>query len=215
MSLTLHMQPLASCCWKVLIAFYENDTPFEAKIVDLSGPAETAAFQALWPTSKMPLLRDDARDQTVRETPVIIEYLQTWSPGPVRFIPGGAEAALDVRLMDRLFDLYVQEPMQKIVGDQIRPAVAKDSYCVAQAPAQLAMAYDLIEARLADRPWAAGEVFGLADCAAATALFYADRVAPLAPAHPNTSGYLDRLLVRPSASRVIEKAQPYFAMFPT
>ena len=73
----------------------------------------------------------------------------------------------------------------------------------------------LIEARLADRPWAAGEVFGLADCAAASALFYADRVAPLAPAHPNTSGYLDRLLARPSLSRVIEEAQPYFAMFPT
>jgi glutathione S-transferase len=31
MSLTLHMHPLASYCWKVLIALYENDTPFEAR----------------------------------------------------------------------------------------------------------------------------------------------------------------------------------------
>ena len=28
MSLTLHFHPLASYCWKALIALYENDTPF-------------------------------------------------------------------------------------------------------------------------------------------------------------------------------------------
>ncbi|CAN5591621.1 glutathione S-transferase family protein [soil metagenome] len=215
MSLTLHMHPLASYCWKVLIALYENDTPFEARLVDLSDPAGAAAFKALWPTGKMPLLRDDARDQTVPETSVIIEYLQTWYPGAVRFIPDDPESALTARLLDRLFDLYVQEPMQKIVGDRIRPEGGKDPYGVAQARIQLAMAYDLVEAQLANRTWAAGDAFGLADCAAAPALFYADKVAPLGHAHPRTRAYLDRLLARPSVSRVIEEAQPYFAMFPS
>lgn len=214
MSLTLHMHPLASYCWKVLIALYENDTPFEARLVDLGDPEDAAAFRALWPTGKMPVLRDAARDRTVPETSIIIEYLQTWYPGPVRFIPEDPEAALRVRLADRLFDLYVQEPMQKIVGDRIRPAGAKDPHGVAHARAQLAMAYGLLETELADRTWAAGEAFSLADCAAAPALFYADKVAPLGEAHPNTSAYLDRLLARPSFSRVLEEAQPYFAMFP-
>jgi glutathione S-transferase len=199
----------------VLIALYENDTPFEARLVDLSDPAVVAAFKTLWPTAKMPLLVDKARDRTVPETSIIIEYLQTAYPGPVRFIPDDAEAALRVRLLDRLFDNYVQESMQKIVGDRIRPADAKDPHGVADARAQLAMAYDLLEGQLAGRTWAAGEAFGLADCAAAPALFYANKVAPLGGSHPTVSAYLDRLLARPSFARVLQEAEPYFAMFPT
>ena len=215
MSLTLHMHPLSSYCWKVLIALYENDTPFEARVLDLSDPTVVAAFKALWPTTKMPLLCDTARDCTVPETSIIIEYLQTAYPGPVRFIPDDPDAALRTRLMDRLFDLYVMTPMQAIVADRIRPAgVAKDPYGVAQARARLAMAYEMLEAELADRAWAAGEAFGLADCAAAPALFYADKLAPLGEAHPKVSAYLDRLLARPSFARVLREAEPYFAMFP-
>jgi glutathione S-transferase len=215
MSLTLHMHPLASYCWKALIALYENDTPFETRLVDLGDPAGAAAFKALWPTGKMPVLRDEARGRTVAESSIIIEYLQDAYPGPVRFIPEDAEAALRVRLLDRLFDLHVQEPMQKIVGDRIRPAGAQDPHGVAQARAQLATAYGLLEGELAGRTWAAGEAFSLADCAAAPALFYADKVAPLGEAHPILSAYLRRLLARPSFARVVEEAQPYFAMFPT
>ena len=214
MSLTLHMHPLASYCWKVLIALYENDTPFEARLVDLSDPQVVAAFKALWPTAKMPLLRDEAQGRTVPETSIIIEYLQAAYPGPVRFIPDDPEAALRTRLMDRLFDLYVMTPMQAIVGDRIRPADAKDPYGVIQARAQLAMAYGLLEGELAGRTWAAGEDFGLADCAAAPALFYANKVAPLTDSHPKLSAYLDRLLARPSFARVLQEAEPYFAMFP-
>jgi glutathione S-transferase len=215
MSLTLHMHPLSSYCWKALIALYENDTPFEARLVDLGDPEAVAAFKALWPTAKMPLLRDEARDRTIPETSIIIEYLQAAYPGPVRFIPDDPDAAQRTRLMDRLFDLYVMTPMQAIVGDRIRPADAKDPYGVAQARAQLAMAYDLLETELAGRTWAAGEAFSLADCAAAPALFYANKVAPLTDAHPNVSAYLDRLLARPSFARTLQEAEPYFAMFPT
>lgn len=216
MSLTLHMHPLSSYCWKALIALYENDTPFEARVLDLSDPAVVATFKALWPTTKMPLLCDTARDRTIPETSIIIEYLQAAYPGPVRFIPDDPDAALRVRLMDRLFDLYVMTPMQAIVADRIRPAdAAKDPYGVAQARSQLAMAYGLLERELEGRTWAAGEDFSLADCAAAPALFYADKVAPLGETHPIVSAYLDRLLARPSFARVLQEAEPYFAMFPT
>ena len=34
--LVLYYHPLASFCHKVLIALYENETPFEARIVDLA-----------------------------------------------------------------------------------------------------------------------------------------------------------------------------------
>ena len=214
MSLTLHMHPLSSYCWKVLIALYENDTPFEAKVVDFGDPQAVAAFKALWPTAKMPLLRDEARGRTIPESSTIIEYLQAAHPGPVRFIPDETDAALRTRLMDRLFDLYVMTPMKNIVGDRLRPADARDPYGVAQARSQLAMAYDLLEGELEGRTWAAGEEFGLADCAAAPSLFYANKVAPLDGAYPNVSAYLDRLLARPSFVRVLQEAEPYFAMFP-
>ena len=214
MSLTLHMHPLSSYCWKVLIALYENDTPFEARLVDLSDPQIVAAFRALWPTTKMPLLCDAAADRTVPETAIIIEYLQAAYPGPVRFIPEDPDAALRVRLLDRLFDLYVHHPLQTIVGDRIRPAGVQDPYGVAHARSQLAMAYDLLETELAGRTWAAGEAFSLADCAAAPALFYANKVAPLTQEHSVVSAYLDRLLNRPSLVRVLQEAEPYFAMFP-
>lgn len=214
MSLTLHMHPLSSYCWKVLIPLYENGTPFEARLVDLGDPAVVAAFKALWPTTKMPLLRDEARNRTVPETSIIIEYLQATYPGPVRFIPDDPEAALRVRLMDRLLDLYVMSPVQAVVGDRIRPPEIRDPHGVAHALSQLAMAYDLLETELAGRTWAAGEAFSLADCAAAPALFYANKITPLGEAHPTVSAYLDRVLARPSVARVLQEAEPYFAMFP-
>ena len=67
MSLTLHFHPLSSFCWKALIALYENDTPFTPNLVDLGNEAERAALLKLWPIGKFPVLRDDARDQTVPE----------------------------------------------------------------------------------------------------------------------------------------------------
>jgi glutathione S-transferase len=214
MSLILHQHPLSSYCWKAILAFYENATPFEARLVDLGDPDGAAAFKVLWPMGKMPVLRDEARDRTIPESSIIIEYLQTWYPGAVRFIPDDPDLALGVRLADRFYDLYVETPIQAIVADRLRPAQARDPLGVDQAYARLAQACDLVERDMAERTWAAGEAFSLADCAAFPALFYADKLMPLAAGHPNAVRYLDRLKARPAVARVIEEAQPYFAMFP-
>ena len=211
MTLTLHYHPLSSFCWKALIALYENATPFTPHLVDLGEPTSRAAFLKLWPIGKFPVLRDDARDRTVPESSIIIEYLARHYPGPTQLIP--AEAA-PVRLADRFYDLYVHEPMQKIVGDRLRPAEQKDAFGVEQARATLRAAYGMIEPDMASRSWAAGETFSLADCAAAPALFYADKVQPLGDAHRNVVRYLDRLKQRPSFARVLKEAEPYFKLFP-
>jgi glutathione S-transferase len=130
-------------------------------------------------------------------------------------VPADPNLALQTRLRDRFYDLYVQEPMQKIVGDRLRPAGSKDPFGVEQARTLLRTAYDLIERDMASRTWAMGEAFGMADCAAAPALFYANRVLPFEDSHPHAARYLGRLRERPSFARVIEEAQPYFALFPT
>src|SRR6476660_4246454 len=62
MSLTLYFHPLASYCWKALIALYENDTPFEPHIVNLADEASRTELFRIWPIGKFPVLRDDTAD---------------------------------------------------------------------------------------------------------------------------------------------------------
>ncbi|WP_316977990.1 glutathione S-transferase family protein [Shumkonia mesophila] len=214
MSLTLHYHPLASFCHKVLIALYEAQTPFTAHVVDLMDGGARAHFLDLWPVGKIPVLRDEARDATVPETTIIIEYLDRHYPGPRPLLPADEDARLETRLWDRFFDAYVHAPMQAVVGDRLRPEEARDPTGIAAARATLATAYGMIEKRMAERTWAVGEDFSLADCAAAPALFYAGIVAPFPAGHALLAAYFERLLARPSFARVLTEARPYFAMFP-
>lgn len=214
MSLTLYYHPLSSFCWKALIALYENDVAFTPKLVNLGDPADRAAFLSLWPIGKFPVLRDDARDLTIPESSIIIEYLDRQFSGSTRLIPDDADLALQTRLRDRFYDLYVHLPMQAIVGDRLRPDGAQDPLGVSQAKARLKTSYAMIDAQMQSGGWAMGDAFTLADCAALPALFYADKVAPFGDGLPHVSAYLGRLKARPSVARVLTEAEPYFKMFP-
>lgn len=213
MSLTLHFHPLSSYCWKALIAPYENDTPFTPNNVNLGDPDQRAALLKLWPIGKFPVLQDEARGEVVPEATILIEYLDRHYPGTTRFIPDG-DLGLKTRLRDRFFDLHLHAHMQAIVGDRIRPADAKDPHGVAEAKTKLRVALDMIEQDVADRQWAMGDVFTLADCAAMPPLFYANRIVPYAETHPQAFAYLERLQARPSVARVLKEAEPYLHMFP-
>lgn len=214
MPLTLYFHPLASYCHKVLIALYENETPFRGEIVDLMDEAASADFLALWPVGKMPILRDEARGRIIPETSIIIEYLDRHFPGPAPLLPADPEGALQARLWDRFFDLYVSTPIQKIVTDRIRPQGRQDPQGVEDARAMLDRAYGMIERQMAERTWVTGDGFGLADCAAAPALFYAEAVHPFSRRFGKVAAYFDRLADRPSFGRVLDEARPYFDMFP-
>ncbi len=213
MALKLYYHPLASFCWKPLIALYENAVRFEPILVDLGDETSRAAFLAVWPIGKFPVLRDEAADRTVPESTIIVEYLAHRHPGPVPLLPDDPDEALQVRLADRFLDRYVHEPMQKIVGDRLRPVGKRDPFGVEHARAEIETAYGVLEGWLANRAWAGGAAFSLADCAAAPALFYADKVSPLG-GHGRLAAYLDRLKERPSFARVLAEAEPYFHMVP-
>lgn len=212
MSLTLYYHPLASYCWKALIALYEADLPFERRLVDLGDAQQRAAFQELSPFGKFPLLRDG--DRLVFESSILIEYLARKFPSAAALVPTAAEAGLAVRKLDRILDLYVMDSMAKIVDDRLRPADRTDPYGLDQAHARLDTAYGVVEGLLGDSDWAAGAGFSLADCAAAPSLHYANRVHPLQERHPRTRAYLARLAERPSIARVLQEAQPYMGNFP-
>jgi glutathione S-transferase len=214
MSLTLHYHPLASFCWKALIALYENDTPFERVIVDFSDPTSRDAFYALWPIGNMPVLRDSARSATVGESTIVIDYLETHHPGRTVLLPADKDAAREVRFWDRVYDTYVHHPMQKIVVDRLRPEGKGDAYGVEEAKTQLRDMYGFLDKALSGRRWAASDDFTLADCSAAPALFYAGTIIPFEPGQKSLAGYFDRLAARPSFRRVLEEAEPYFENFP-
>ncbi|MGX1110620.1 MULTISPECIES: glutathione S-transferase family protein [Bradyrhizobium] len=214
MSLTLHYHPLSSFCWKALIALYENGTPFKPNMVNLGDPAERAALLALSPIGRFPVLRDETRGETVPESSIVIEYLDRHYPGAVRLIPEDPDLALQTRLRDRFLDLYVHLPMQKVVGDRLRPAGRKDPHGVAEARAQLRTSYAILDQQCAQGGWMMGERFSLADCAAAPTMFYGNKVEPIGDGHRHLAAYLERLMGRPSFARVLKEAEPYFGMFP-
>ena len=213
MTIELFAHPFSSYCQKAITAFYENDTPFELRLLEPGSPASDE-FAAIWPIGKFPVLRDDARGQTVPESSIIIEYLAQHYPGRVPLVPTDPDLAREVRLRDRFFDLYVSEPMQKVITDRLRPDGQHDHYGVAQARDRLRVAFDLLEQDMASRTWAIGDAFSMADCAAAPALFYANMILALEIEHPHTAAYLLRLMQRPSFARVLKEAQPYLHMVP-
>jgi len=214
MSLKLYFHPLSSFCHKVLIALYENETPFEPQIVDLGEEKSRAEFLKIWPIGKFPVLRDERRDRLVPESSIIIEYLAQHYPGKTSLVPSDPDLARQTRLRDRFFDLYVNVPMQEMIGDRRRPAGKNDPYGVEEAKAQLETSLGMLEPEMGKAAWAMGDAFTMADCAAAPSLFYANMLRPFLDTHKNLAGYYQRLMKRPSFARVIKEAEPYFKLIP-
>lgn len=209
---TLYAHPFSSYCQKVLTALYENGTPFEYRVLAHDDPKPMQELAALWPLKRFPVLVDAGR--TVIEASIIIEYLGLNHPGPVRLLPDDPHAALEVRVMDRFFDNYVSTPQQKVVHDALRPEAERDARGVADARAMLETSYSWLDKKMADREWAAGDRFSLADCGAAPFLFYADWTHRIDPSFANVIAYRQRLLARPSFARAVDEARPFRSFFP-
>ncbi|MCZ4315827.1 glutathione S-transferase family protein [Comamonadaceae bacterium G21597-S1] len=210
---TLHYHPLSSYCHKVLIAADVLGVALDRQLLDFADPAARAAYLAMWPIGKMPLLVD--RGRVIPETSIIIEYLQQHHAQTGHaLIPSAPDAALAVRLWDRFFDQYVMTPMQAFTADLLRPEADRDAGSVAKAGQDLATAYTVIERHVEGRRWLVGDAFSLADCAAAPALFYALAYAPLPPGHRHLSAYFERLMDHPAVAATVDQARPYFGFFP-
>ncbi|NUS38856.1 MAG: glutathione S-transferase family protein [Lysobacter sp.] len=205
----LYAHPFSSYSQKALIALYEHGTPFEYR--SLEDPAAQAELAALWPMQRFPVLVDG--DRTVLEATCIVEYLDLHHRGTSRLVPADPDAALQVRMLDRIFDNYVSTPQQKVVFDRLRPEAVRDAHGVSEARAMLETAYAWLDRHMAGREWAAG-AFSLADCAAAPFLFYADWTHPIPGSFANLRAYRARLLARPSFARAVDEARPFRPYFP-
>lgn len=209
--LIFYGHPFSSYTWKALIALYEKEIAFDYRNVDPEFPEHMPELRAHWPVGQFPLIVHDGAP--VFETSIIIEYLDRLMPEP-RMIPEDADAALKVRLFDRIFDNQVMNRMQEVVNDAIRGPENHLPMIVEQTHARLEVIYAWLDKELAGGGWATPYGFTLADCAAAPALFYADWVYPIDAKYENLRGYRARLLAHPSVSRCVEDARRYRHYFP-
>jgi glutathione S-transferase len=206
--LELFGHPFSSYTWKALIALYETGKPFEFRnIAGDEYPENEAAFLDYWPVGKFPLLVDHG--VPIMESSIIIEHVAP------ELIPADRNAALETRMLDRIFDNHVMTPVQAIVAEHL-PFITQtpDEERIARARAALDKIYPWLDGRLEHRRWAAGEDFTLADCAGAPSLFYADWVQPIPDALATLKAYRARVLAQPSVARVVDEARPYRPLFP-
>lgn len=203
--------PFSSYTWKVLIALYEKGIDFDYRSVDPAFPDHMPELKAHWPVGQFPLLVHDGVPWF--ESSIIIEYLDHLVPEP-RLIPQAFDAALKVRLFDRIFDHHVMNRMQEVVNDALRGPENHLPIIVEQTEAKLDTIYAWLDKELAGGGWATPYGFTMADCAAAPSLFYADWVHRIPDTHENLRAYRARLLAHPAVSRCVEEARPYRAYFP-
>jgi glutathione S-transferase len=208
--LTLYGHPISSYTWKVLTPLYENGTPFEFVTLDQNTYPD---FLAKWPQGSFPVLFDSDRNQMVTETSVIIEYLDKYHPGRVRFVPENFDTALEVRRWDRLFDT-IGTTMTKVVMDNVRPEGQHDPIGVEDAKRAVRKIYTVIETQLGNRDFIVGDSVTLADASAAPSLWYCTRNIPLDGAFPRIAAYLERLKTWPAFARALKGSEPLFHMYP-
>jgi glutathione S-transferase len=204
MTLALYAHPFSSYSWKAQIALDEKGVDYEYRMVE--HPEHGGRLPELSPGGLFPILMDGST--TIFEASSIIDYLDVIHPEP-RLIPDG-KAGVEARMLDRVFDNYVMNAAQRTVNMRL----GRDNEDGAKRGVEvLDKAYAWLDARLGDG-WATGSAFGIADCAAAPSLFYADWIHPIPDELATLKAYRARLLVHPSVSKQIEAARPYRHYFP-
>ncbi|MBT8077721.1 MAG: glutathione S-transferase family protein [Gammaproteobacteria bacterium] len=200
----LYHHPISTYSQKVLIALYEKDLDFEREIVQLMDPEKRAVYREVYPMGKIPLLVDG--EHRVPESSIIIEYIDRM--GERRLIKGDADQQRKIRFKDRMFDLYLNEAVVTLLFQGMKPEEQRDAERIENAWHRIKTMYMFMENEFGGQDYANGDEFLMADCAAAPALLYAQKVAPFSE-HKNIVAYWERLKSRPSVARTINEAAPY------
>ncbi len=203
----LYFSYLSTYSQKVLLGFYEKGIPFNGHHIDLGDPEVHDKYRELYPFGKVPLLIcDDAR--MIPESSIILEYLDTTFPNSLTLIPAEAEAARRVRFLDRMCDLYLNDPVVSLIFESWKPEPERNMEMMVKASEKIGIMYRLLNDQLLDQPLLGGETFCLADCAAIPSLFYAKSFAPFGDFEA-LSRYWGEISKRPAYMRLKQEAEPY------
>lgn len=203
----LYFSYLSTYSQKVLIGLYEKDTAFTPHLVDLSDPEARAEYVKLYPFGKLPLLvRDDGR--MIPESSIIVEYIDNQFEQEPILIPRDPELARRARFMDRMCDLYLNDPVVNLIFESWKPEDEQNRELISKSSERIGTMYRFMDDQLSSSPYLAGETFSIADCAAMPVLFYANSFAPFG-GFDNIFRYWEEVSSRPSFVRLKQEAEPY------
>ena len=214
----LYGHKFSSYTWKPLIALYTNGTEFEFRQLGPGEDANNALVQSLHPAGKFPVLVDG--ETTIFEATTIIEYLAVHHGGHAPLIPVDPAEAVTARMLDRVFDNYVQGSFQRIVNAYLRhkdtdgmpQIVEPDAAEIAAGQKGLRQIYAWLERWLGENTLP--RHVSLVTCSAAPALFYADWCDPIPQECQRLRDLRAELLALPPVQRCVEDARYFRPYFP-
>ncbi|MBD2202669.1 glutathione S-transferase family protein [Calothrix sp. FACHB-1219] len=200
----LYYAPASSYSQRVLIALYEKGADFIPIPVNLFDPVARDRYLQVNPFGKIPTLVND--NEVIFEASVIIEYLDNYFHELPRLIPLDQQLSLEVRMLERIVDVYINTGREALFADSQRPEQERGGKELVKPKRLLESAIALLDQRLANRTWLAGEEFSLADCAAAPTLAYL-RMLYSYQHLPNLRNYVKRLESRPSVAKAFNSGR--------
>jgi glutathione S-transferase len=196
----LYYAPASSYSQRVLIALYEKKANFTAIEVNLFDPEAREEYMQINLFAKIPTLVTD-KGNVIFEANIIIEYLDQHFPSTSHLIPADPEQALEVRMLERMIDVYVNSGREALFADTQRPVEERGKKEVIKAKRLLETALAMLNEKLASRTYLGGEELAIADCAAAPTLAYL-RMVYNYNHFDNLTNYVRRLESRPSVAQV-------------
>lgn len=209
--LALYGHPFSSYTWKAQIALHAAGIDYDFRVIDADHPEHNDFVQThAGPLGKFPVLVDG--DKVIFEASAIIEYLALHHAAEAHLVPGEPDAAIGMRMVDRVFDNYVMNQVQAVVNAYLRDPDAPDATTCEHARTALRRSYAWLNEWL--EWYHGGDGVTLVECAAAPALFYADWVEPIGDDYPLLRDWRAYLLALPAVSRCVEAARPFRPYFP-
>lgn len=203
--------PISTYSLKAHAALLEKEIEFEAIIVNLGDASAHEEYRQIYPLGKVPVL-EQADGHLIPESTIIIEYLNDRYTEGQRLIPEDPELARQVRLHDRQFDLYLNDPRVSLIFENMKPKEKRDEKRIAKWARYIELSHQQLGEAIADKEWIVGEEFTMADLAAAAGLMYAQTAMPFDD-YPAVGAYWERLQKRPSIAKVLEETWPAFERF--
>jgi glutathione S-transferase len=200
---TLYHQWLSPFARKVRIVLKEKRLDFSLTVENVWERREK--FLALNPAGTVPVLVEDGT-RVLADSGAICEYLEDRGLGP-SLRPDDPAVCAKMRLIARISDLYVMDPMGELFG-QINPA-GRDPQLVARELAALHKAMAWLEHYLEGPEYAVGGRLTLADCELVPVLFFFREIGPMfgqaRPFQdlPRIEAYYASIGRHPAAARVL------------
>jgi glutathione S-transferase len=201
----LYYAPVSTYSQKALIAFKEKKQSFTPHMVGLMDPKAKEDYKKIYPMGKLPLLVLE-NGHLIPESSIIIEYLDSYFETGTRLIPADKDKARQTRFHDRMYDLYLNDPIVTLLFDNMKPENERNKVAAEKARERLDVTYMFMDKLYSNNAWTLGDQFTMADCAAAGPLFYAVNTYPFEK-YKNINAYFNRLMERSSVKEVIDDAK--------